>query len=51
MFLLILYGASHSMADPTVESPLNLADLKKKLTPEQYRCTQENGTERPFENA
>lgn len=27
------------------------SDLKKKLTPEQYQCTQENGTERPFANA
>jgi peptide methionine sulfoxide reductase msrA/msrB len=26
-------------------------DLKSKLTPEQYHCTQENGTERPFNNA
>ncbi|MCC6277789.1 MAG: bifunctional methionine sulfoxide reductase B/A protein [Oligoflexia bacterium] len=26
-------------------------ELKKKLTPDQYQCTQESGTERPFKNA
>lgn len=26
-------------------------ELKTKLTPEQYNCTQEEGTERPFHNA
>lgn len=26
------------------------AELKQKLSPMQYLCTQENGTERPFEN-
>jgi methionine-R-sulfoxide reductase len=26
-------------------------ELKKKLTPSQYNCTQEDGTEPPFQNA
>lgn len=31
-------------------NPLH-ADLKSRLTPEQYHCTQESGTEAPFANA
>lgn len=37
-------------ANPSPEKK-NMEDLKKKLTPEQYRCTQEAGTETPFHNA
>lgn len=47
-----VYGGENTKMDsanifkkPTQE------ELKKKLTPEQYQCTQEAGTERPFHNA
>jgi peptide methionine sulfoxide reductase msrA/msrB len=51
----ILAGA-HFMADSYDVSANEFkkpaaTELKKKLTPEQYQCTQENGTERPFANA
>jgi len=32
------------------QKPVNKADLKDKLTPIQYHVTQENGTERPYQN-
>lgn len=38
-------------SDSSGSSKLSKEDLLKKLTPEQYRCTQEEGTEAPFKNA
>ncbi len=37
----------HAMAQ---KNDPNDADLRKRLTPEQYRVTKENGTEPPFRN-
>lgn len=38
-------------SDSSGSSNFSKEDLLKKLTPEQYRCTQESGTESPFKNA
>lgn len=57
-FLLVLDLTATTLWGRT---PMNQADskkivkpaldvLKKRLTPEQYSCTQEEGTERPFQN-
>ena len=55
-----LFSSSHSLAEEGSEVSeskvssrgLNMSheELKKRLTPEQYRITQESGTERPFQN-
>ncbi len=38
------------MADSDYKKPTD-AELRSRLTPQQYQCTQESGTEKPFENA
>jgi peptide methionine sulfoxide reductase msrA/msrB len=40
---------SHSKPNISFTKP-SKEELKKKLTPEQYSCSQEEGTERPFHN-
>lgn len=36
---------------PRCGLPVDDAELRRLLTPEQYRITRQNGTERPFDNA
>ena len=59
-FALIIFGGFEAVSETNQKSderPMGQftkpprEELKKKLTSEQYRCTQEAGTERPFENA
>jgi methionine-R-sulfoxide reductase len=52
MFTVILAAVSFlSMAASAKEFTMpSKEELKKKLTPLQYQCTQEDGTERPFHN-
>jgi peptide methionine sulfoxide reductase msrA/msrB len=50
IFFLVLMGARTMAGDEKYTKP-TAAELRKRLTPEQYSCTQEEGTERPFENA
>jgi len=39
---------ANEKAAPAADERKNDADLRKTLTPEQYRVTQQHGTERPF---
>jgi peptide methionine sulfoxide reductase msrA/msrB len=50
IFLVSIWGVS-TMTDAFDFKKPNKDQLKKILTPEQYTCTQEEGTEAPFKNA
>ena len=42
--------AARSSDQPTQSKAMSDTELRKKLTPEQYRVTRQNGTEPPFRN-
>lgn len=48
--LIMLLFSLPANADPTYQKP-SAAEIKQKLTAEQYEVTQEQGTEPPFKNA
>ncbi|HEY1581783.1 MAG TPA: peptide-methionine (R)-S-oxide reductase MsrB [Chthoniobacterales bacterium] len=45
------FSTSNSSENTNQSKTMSDADLRKKLTSEQYRVTKENGTEPPFHNA
>lgn len=45
-----LFARGEYLTTPNYKKP-SPQELKTKLTPEQYKCTQEDGTEQPFKNA
>lgn len=49
VLFLVFWGVPSMSQSNSFRKPA-LADLKKKLTPQQYNCTQEEGTEPPFQN-
>ena len=54
-FSIVLLFSLVAVAGPTKKETMykkpTKEELKKRLTPEQYSCTQEAGTEAPFKNA
>lgn len=50
IYLIFLFLISFSLSAVEFKKPTKI-ELKKILTPEQYTCTQEAGTEAPFKNA
>ncbi len=44
-------AATTDSSNNTTTTKMSDTELRKKLTPEQYRVTRENGTEPPFHNA
>ena len=46
--LLYLLAMPNKTEKPVAESPKPNDDLRARLTPEQYRVTQQKGTEAPF---
>lgn len=51
LITMILLNGAYAMSETNQYKKPTQDELKKKLTPMQYKCTQEEGTEAPFENA
>jgi peptide methionine sulfoxide reductase msrA/msrB len=51
LFLVLILTGGSAMSDSSPYKKLTKEELKAKLTPEQYSCSQEEGTERPFHNS
>src|SRR3989344_4794716 len=50
ILLVLLYGVAVMAFDPKTYKKPSQEELKKKLNPQQYACSQGNDTEAPFKN-